>query len=72
MMFKHGELCNDKGKVKDIIVKADVNGFKESKNDKEYEDRLDELELRISKLERLVRNNRYLLNLLSGRKKNEV
>lgn len=30
MMFKHGELCNDKGKVKDIIVKADVNSFKES------------------------------------------
>ena len=32
-----------------------------TKNDKEYEDRLDELELRIFKLERLVRNNRYLI-----------
>lgn len=36
----------------------------EIKNDKEYEDRLDELELRIFKLERMVRNNRYLLNVM--------
>ena len=29
MRFKHGVLCNNKGKVKDIIVDADVNSFKE-------------------------------------------
>lgn len=29
MIFKHGELCNKEGKVKDIIVDADVNSIKE-------------------------------------------